>query len=285
MGILKNNDFFGDPSIFLKQALKNSYMKKPHPQIIKKLIDVCKELGISYEKLEDELLLAKNSSKNVKAFRNSVPYTHTLDFHNLKSPKIIAKEVYPILQPSTVLEVGCGIGTFARAFHDLGSDVIGLDGPWVERRLLRKYLNENQFIETNLTKKFDLNRRFDLVVCLEVAEHLPRESAALLIEGIVKHGDVILFSAATPQTWFDSSHLNNQWPNYWASKFKAKGFVMHDVLRHIFFKNPDVFPWYRHNMFLVTKDEKNELAQKFLDIKKSNIRDMWTSDEFYPFLS
>ena len=55
---------------------------------------------------------------------------------------------------------------------------------------------------------------FDLVVSLEVAEHLPKECADIFVDSLVRLGPIILFSAAIPQAG-GTCHINEQWPEYW----------------------------------------------------------------------
>lgn len=119
---------------------------------------------------------------------------------------------------------------------------VGIDGDWVDRKLLTKHISISEFKTQDLQEDFAVNTRFDLVISLEVAEHLRSESAKRFVRNLVSLGDVILFSAATPITWFDSSHINNQWPDYWQDIFATHGYVMQDVVRRFFYNNREVEP-------------------------------------------
>ena len=87
-----------------------------------------------------------------------------------------------------------------------------------------------KFLGTDLTQPINLNRRFDLVVSLEVAEHLPSEAAANFVETLTKHGSIILFSAAVPGQ-VGTNHQNEQWPRYWDGLFAVHGCRCVDCLR------------------------------------------------------
>ena len=67
----------------------------------------------------------------------------------------------------------------------------------------------------DLNQPFTLDRTSDLVVCLEVAEHVPPLSAGDFIASLTRLASIILFSAAIPYQGGDG-HLNEQWPEYWA---------------------------------------------------------------------
>jgi len=75
-------------------------------------------------------------------------------------------------------------------------DILGVDGEWVPAKLLQ--IPRACFLAHDLMKPIEINRRFDLAVSLEVAEHLDRDSARRFIQTLVKLSSVVLFSAAIP---------------------------------------------------------------------------------------
>jgi SAM-dependent methyltransferase len=178
-------------------------------------------------------------------------YIHTEEIHNLKSPTAIVPLVQQIISPESVLDVGCGTGTWLKVFQDYGvRDVLGIDGDYVDLKKLK--ISSDKFLAHDLRRGLVVNRKFDLVISLEVAEHLPESSAEGFIASLVRHGDTILFSAAIPGQG-GQDHINEQWPAYWQSKFEHHGFYCHDILRSQIWDNKDVDWWYKQNLFLVSK--------------------------------
>lgn len=158
-----------------------------------------------------------------------------------------------IVNPASVLDVGCGIGTWLKVFQEHGvNDFVGVDGNFVDRRMLK--ISQERFHAHDLTTPVALGRKFDLVVSLEVAEHIPEQFADSFVEMLVKHGDVHLFSAAIPGQG-GQNHVNEQWPEYWQKKFEPFGFYFHDVIRPQIWGNEQVDFWYRQNMFLVKREK------------------------------
>ena len=95
------------------------------------------------------------------------------------------------------VDVGCGVGTFLSVLQENGVPVIrGIDGPWVDKDLLE--IDVFEFIEDNLENPRSLGRKYDLAICLEVAEHLPLSSADTIVNFLVELSDLVLFSAAIP---------------------------------------------------------------------------------------
>jgi hypothetical protein len=111
------------------------------------------------------------------------------------------------------------------------------------------------FRAIDLSKKFDLGERFDLVTCLEVAEHLPGDSSAALIGSLVAHSDLVLFSAATPGQGGEN-HINERPLAFWQALFAKHGYVAFDVMRKRFRSDLGVEPWYRYNSILYAAPER-----------------------------
>jgi 2-polyprenyl-3-methyl-5-hydroxy-6-metoxy-1,4-benzoquinol methylase len=98
-----------------------------------------------------------------------------------RSAREIVPLVVDLLEPRTVVDVGCGLGDWLVVFEELGVDaVLGIDGDWVPRDSLR--IDSSRFLAHTLTEPLVMTRQFDLVVCLEVAEHLPATIAPSFID-------------------------------------------------------------------------------------------------------
>jgi SAM-dependent methyltransferase len=152
------------------------------------------------------------------------------------------------VRPCNVLDVGCGHGSWLVVWSELGVvDWLGLDGYHVDRNAL--LIPPGRFRAVDLSKPFSIGRRFDLVQSLEVAEHLPVDSAEEFVRCLCAHGDVVLFSAARPGQGGER-HLNERPPSYWAGLFSAHGYAPFDCIRPYVIDNKAIAPWYRFNTVL-----------------------------------
>ena len=115
-------------------------------------------------------------------------------------------------------------------------------------------IDGSQFVCHDLTKPLNLDRRFDLVMSLEVAEHLDSRFAPVFVESLVRHGDVVLYSAAVPGQG-GNHHVNEQWPSYWVELFAEHDFRPYDVLRGNLWGNPAVEWWYQQNCLIFASAE------------------------------
>lgn len=182
-------------------------------------------------------------------------YIHDEATHNKKAASVIIPLLHEILDFDSVLDVGCGIGTWLNVFKEKeGLEIFGLDGDYVNRDLLAKNIPLDSFNSNDLSLGFDLKKKFDLAICLEVAEHLPFTSSDLLVDSLCRHSDQVLFSAAIPNQ-VGQNHLNEQWPSFWIEKFKRNGFEVYDLIRPKIWNNPQVEIWYRQNLLLFSKNK------------------------------
>lgn len=215
--------------------------------------------------------------------------TYDLDYYRspaldpeLCSPRIIVPIVISLVRPKSVVDVGCGVGYWLSEFRRLGVErVLGLDGPHIAPDWL--VIPKPLFRSVDLSKNLRIEEQFDLAVCLEVAEHLPGASAAILVESLVRLAPVVLFSCAIPMQG-GTQHINEQWPEYWRALFREHGYQMLDLIRPAVWKNPDVKFWYRQNTFLFVTEalvasnpiflEAAQAADDLLLVRTSILREM-----------
>jgi SAM-dependent methyltransferase len=186
----------------------------------------------------------------------SPAYFNSIRDQSRESAAVVAPLVAQQLQPRSVVDVGCGTGAWANAFKAAGvPDILGIDGEYCQRASLE--IAPHEFLVADLTQLIELPRRYDLAVCLEVAEHLEARYADQLVESLTRMAPFVLFSAAIPFQGGEH-HVNEQWPEYWISLFNARGYDALDILRHRLWSNPNVAWWYAQNMLLFIAREALE---------------------------
>ncbi len=182
----------------------------------------------------------------------AIPYSGAffdlVDAGSARSAELILRPVLAALRPRSVVDIGCGLGSWLAVARDSGvSEIIGVDGPWIDRTRLA--IPPADFKEADLGQPLTLGRSFDLAICLETAEHLPCDRASSFVGDLVALAPVVLFSAAIPGQggW---NHVNEQWSDYWTELFQQHDYRRVDAIRWRHWDDSSIEPWYVQNAFL-----------------------------------
>jgi len=166
---------------------------------------------------------------------------------SLASAAIILPLLIDIFRPRSLIDIGCGQGTWSKTALALGlEDQLGIDGAWAKPVLS---IPAEKFRAIDLAAPFDLGRRFDLAISMEVGEHISSARADTFVNNIVRHADAVVFSAAAPYQG-GVHHVNEQWPAYWAAKFAARDYRCFDFLRWRIWDDRRIATWYRQNVLV-----------------------------------
>lgn len=152
-----------------------------------------------------------------------IPYEepeHWVEFFGMIADRIV-KDIHP----QTVLDAGCAMGYLVAALRDRGVEAYGID---ISEYAVSKVREDvRPFCRVgSLTEEFpaDFPQRYDLIVTIEVLEHLYAEDGKKAIANLCRHSDTVLFSS-TPDDFTERTHVNVQQREYWARLFFEQGFT------------------------------------------------------------
>lgn len=166
-----------------------------------------------------------------------------------RSSSIMVPWIMERFQPKTMVDIGCGDGAWCRAFRERGCDATGIDNkPYGEVEWI------NSYIRINLAKQAPSLDKRDLVLCLEVLEHLPVDAGLQLVGVMCRTAPVVICGAGIPKQG-GLGHVNEQWPSYWAEAFSKHGYYACDDLRSVFWGDIRIAPWYRQDTLIWTTEE------------------------------
>jgi hypothetical protein len=176
-------------------------------------------------------------------------YYHAISEGSIRSAQVVMRALY--FEPKSIIDIGCGVGEW----HNEHPDYTGVDFRVLREDLL---IPTERFIACDLNMEFpQLDRRFDLCLCLEVAEHLRPSRAEDLVRFLCSLSDRVLFSAAIPFQG-GTGHVHEAWQSYWAELFRQNGFGAAK-------RQPDVRDcaevelWYRQNIVLYERGAKGKV--------------------------
>jgi len=166
--------------------------------------------------------------------------------------------IFEKFSPVSVLDIGCGMGTYIRRFKEWGvEDVLGIErddmGP--------EFLVPGGLRLHNLESVVSLDRTFDLVICTEVIEHLALEYEDRVLDTIVRHASrLIVFSAAQPHQP-GIGHVNLKPVSYWAERLRTRGW---EILPFpsLSFRLAANFSWFKRNSLVLARSGSREVLRE-----------------------
>ena len=202
----------------------------------------------------------RSAGTTVTGVVNGVPgHTYSPAFYeqqidgSIRSARRVLPHVIDIVSPKSIVDVGCGVGTWLAAARELGiEDVLGVDGAYVDRRMLR--IPQECFHVADLTQPLSIGRTFDVALCLEVGEHLPMHAADQLVSSLTRLAPAVLYSAAIPRQGGEN-HINEQWQTWWVERFRCHGYFAVDCIRPRIWNDNQVEWWYVQNTLLMVNED------------------------------
>lgn len=190
----------------------------------------------------------------------------------------ILKKLIPI---SSVVDIGCAGGDWLKACLDFGiEDICGLDSYSQIPESLK--ISSRYIINQNLNESFQLEKKYSLSICLELAEHLQPDSSSRFISDLCATSDFILFSAAPPGQG-GVSHSNEKDLEYWRSEFLKHEFTAFDPIRPQIMNVKTIAPWYRYNTLLYIRKSAISVAPAELKITQVSEREKIKIFDSYPW--
>jgi hypothetical protein len=152
-----------------------------------------------------------------------------LDFFDSIAERIVAG-----INPATALDCGCALGFLVEALRRRGVAADGIDVSEFAIQNVHPDIAQHCRLGS-ATDPF--GQRYDLIICIEVLEHLPSTDADRAVRNFTQFtNDVLLCS--TPFDYSEATHVNVQPPDYWAELLARYGFI-----RDVDFDASFIAPW------------------------------------------
>lgn len=154
-------------------------------------------------------------------------------------PKTIKNNVNTILKygkvflgkdVKSVLEIGSGGGWFTKEFIKNNIEVTAVEGSSIGFKKTKQVIGGSKnsiAIKHDLRLTLNLNKKFDIVVCTEVAEHIEPPFSGQLVQNLTNYSKLVWFSFEKPMTNEQHYHHPNEQPEkFWRKLFEFYDFKM-----------------------------------------------------------
>jgi 2-polyprenyl-3-methyl-5-hydroxy-6-metoxy-1,4-benzoquinol methylase len=160
------------------------------------------------------------------SWKNQFQASHTpFDFTKYEKPYEIArvkiiKGLIPLGHGNNAIDIGCGPGYFSKELSrkDWRTTAIDTDAQNIESA--RNYAHETHLGDALSVLSEFLESQYDLVLCLEIIEHMPRFLGKKLLMEIIRvlkpHGGLII---STPNRF----SLEGLYGYYWGERIRGRG--------------------------------------------------------------
>lgn len=153
--------------------------------------------------------------------------------------------VIRLCHPKQILDIGCALNipvSYAVKKYGL-VDSLGIDiAPYAYEH---SHDQERHMVQ-DISQPFDLERKFDLVTCIETVEHLNYADSMVALDNITKHARKYVLFSSTPFDFMEPTHLTVLPQCVWVAEFLKRDFIMFSN-----YAPHDFVPW---SMLFINKD-------------------------------
>ncbi len=150
----------------------------------------------------------------------------------------IAENIIKVFNPKMVLDAGCATGYVVEALRDRGVEAWGFDISEFAISHVREDIRPYCFVHS-ITDRLPNNvpQSYDLVINIEVLEHLSPEMGSEAIANLCSYSDTVVFTSS-PNDITDMTHINVRLSEYWCREF-AKNMFFREYIHPVDF----ICPW------------------------------------------
>jgi hypothetical protein len=148
-----------------------------------------------------------------------------------------------------LVDFGCGMGYYAKGMRDAGYTCDAYDG-----NPNTPELTGGIGVTLDLSEPQDFGVMYDLVLSLEVGEHIPEEYEGIFIQNLVTHADkMIILSWAVPGQ-AGLGHVNCRDNEYIIGKLKENGF-RYDARWSGMLRRGSMLPWFKKTLMVFHREK------------------------------
>ena len=201
------------------------------------------------------------ASQNPSTFFDAYYYAHGCAAPYERTPELlgffetIAERITNDIRPASVLDAGCAMGFLVESLRKRGVEAYGVDvSAFAIQQAhpdIRPYCQVGSIADP-------FPRKYDLIVSIEVLEHMPQADAERVVTNFCQFSQDVLFSS-TPFDYKEVTHFNVQPPEVWAELFARQGFF-----RDVDFDAGFITPWAVRFRARSVFDRRNEPVHRLV---------------------
>ena len=163
-----------------------------------------------------------------------------------KCDYLLAETIPTYYKPKKFADLGCGNGQYCAIFKSIGWNIVhGYEGT-PNIKSLGVY---DDIMTIDLSQRRYVDIDYDLVLCLEVGEHIPRKHEQIFIENVCEFtSKYLILSWAIPGQG-GTGHYNEQPNEYIIEQFVNRGLKLSAAMTHVL-RNHSTLPWFKNTIMV-----------------------------------
>ena len=146
----------------------------------------------------------------------------------------------------SIIDVGCGNGGYTKHLIDKGFDCVGYDGSPLTPEISNGICGVMDFSQPAEVGQFDL------VLCLEVGEHIPAHYEQIFIDNLVKAAKNLIILSWATEGQGGTGHVNCRDNPYIISELLKRGFYFKEEESKIL-REKSSFAWFANTTMVFVK--------------------------------
>jgi len=171
----------------------------------------------------------------------------------------VGEYLYKELKPNSVLDLGCGVGSYLEGFFNSGCKyLLGIELSYNQSKKYIVNKISSFIIEGDVTKDLDLGCKFDCVISFEVGEHIKPDGTEIFINNLTSYSDKYIILTAAPPGQRGTGHINLRNKDFWIDAITSKGFLYEEKLVEKYkksWKEFNVGNYILNNLMVFKKEE------------------------------
>lgn len=168
------------------------------------------------------------------------------EFKTHQFDKTLCHEIAKIFCIETAVDVGCGNGSYTNSLNAAGIKCAGYDGSPSTREIAGKHCGTKDFSDP-----VDIGQ-YDLVLSLEVGEHIPVQYEQTFIDNLCKAARQYICLSWAVEGQGGTGHVNCRNNDYVIAEMKKRGFGLEGESTTALRKAASI-PWFRNTIMVFSK--------------------------------
>lgn len=166
--------------------------------------------------------------------------------HKFDEP--LCKALFLFLENQTnIVDFGCGNADYSKYLASKGKKVDAFDGNPNTPEMTGGFASI-----LDLSNPFDLEKKYECVISLEVGEHIPKEKEQIYLDNLDKHSSqCIILSWALPGQGGDG-HVNEQSNGYVIKEMEKRGYSYYEEASQYFRSVANLW-WFKKTIMVFVK--------------------------------